>query len=414
MNKKFVTLFYPTTNVHLIKDVGMIPYYMHKVNGYESSIVCYKNTPEIYNLIGYQDYVSILDDSYSYLNTAVRGLKVDFIPYTGKLFFFQKSVAYYLLKNSKSIDVLNLYHFTPESFLFGLIYKFKNRKGKLFLKMDAGASGLNTLKIKSNNYVIYFIKNTLLIILKYFFIQKLDIISNETRKGMELVGDIDSRLPKKTIYLPNGIDDLFLKSNMINRLEYKEKENIIVSVGRLGNYAKNTELLLDVLTRVNLKEWKVYLVGHIEEHFKQYIESFFDSNPQLKNKIIFTGNIVDRKELFELYNQCKIFLGTSRSESFFIALVEAMYFGNYIVSTEVGAIHDITKGGSLGSIIKNHNSVQLSNKLNSLINNTKILSDTFQQRIDWSENFLWSKIILRLQTAISENQSSIKSRNIEN
>ena len=115
-----------------------------------------------------------------------------------------------------------------------------------------------------------------------------------------------------------------------------------------------------------------------------------------------TGNIVDRKEIFELYNRCKIFLGTSRSESFFIALLEAMCFGNYILSTEVGAVHDITNDGNLGSIIKDHNSVQLSDKLSYLIDNPLTLSDTFQQRIDWSEKFLWSKIILRLNTAISE------------
>ena len=39
----FVTLFLPTENFHLTKDVGMIPYIMYKYYGYNSTIVSYDN-----------------------------------------------------------------------------------------------------------------------------------------------------------------------------------------------------------------------------------------------------------------------------------------------------------------------------------------------------------------------------------
>ena len=224
MSKTFVTIFYPATNIHLVKDVGMIPYYMHKLYGYDSTLVCYKNTEQIYSEIGQQDYISVLDDSYNNLDTVVKGLKMEFIDYEGKFFSFQKSVLKYLFKNSKNIDVLNLYHFTPESFLFGFIYKLRNPKGKIFLKMDASLPDFESLR--NTNYISNPFKNSFLKLLRYFFIKKVDILSNETQDSVKSIGIIDKNLVKKCIYLPNGIDDLFLKENKIKQLDYEEKENI--------------------------------------------------------------------------------------------------------------------------------------------------------------------------------------------
>jgi L-malate glycosyltransferase len=54
-------LFPECRNVHLIKDVGMIPYILYKYYGYDSKIVCYNN------------------ETYSSLNKEVKGLKLNFI-----------------------------------------------------------------------------------------------------------------------------------------------------------------------------------------------------------------------------------------------------------------------------------------------------------------------------------------------
>ena len=40
---KFLTIFPNAENVHLIKDVGMIPYTLHREYGYDSTIASYKN-----------------------------------------------------------------------------------------------------------------------------------------------------------------------------------------------------------------------------------------------------------------------------------------------------------------------------------------------------------------------------------
>ena len=40
---RFTTMFPLIENIHLVKDVGMIPYSMKKYFNYDSSIVTYKN-----------------------------------------------------------------------------------------------------------------------------------------------------------------------------------------------------------------------------------------------------------------------------------------------------------------------------------------------------------------------------------
>ena len=41
---RYVTLFLKTENVHLLKDVGMIPYYLYKEHGMDCTIATYNNS----------------------------------------------------------------------------------------------------------------------------------------------------------------------------------------------------------------------------------------------------------------------------------------------------------------------------------------------------------------------------------
>jgi len=115
MNNRFVTIFPICENVHLTKDLGQIPFFLHKTYGYNSSIVSYKNS-----------------DNYSNLNGEVNGLTMEFIENTGRLSFLEKGVLKYIRKNAKNIDVLNLYIFSKFTFVYGIIYKILNPNGFCF------------------------------------------------------------------------------------------------------------------------------------------------------------------------------------------------------------------------------------------------------------------------------------------
>ena len=150
----------------------------------------------------------------------------------------------------------------------------------------------------------------------------------------------------KLFRLPNGFDPEILEEIGVTRRNVSEKEKVMITVGRLGTHQKNTELLLDVLAKVDLHDWKFYCIGPIEESFYENIEQFYAEHPDKRDSVIFPG-MISQKEKFEYYDKARVFVLTSRHEGFAFALVEAAYMKNYIVSTDVGGAEDVldyTKG----------------------------------------------------------------------
>jgi len=180
----------------------------------------------------------------------------------------------------------------------------------------------------------------------------------------------------------------------------EEKENIILTVGRLGTEAKNTELLLETLKEIDLKDWKVYLVGSIDKSFISYKENFFKENPSLIDKIIFTGEIKDRKELYKYYNRAKVFVLPSRWESFGIVMVEAMAFGNYVITSNTCAAKDITNNSEIGKIVKIDSKEELKKELERVISREINLKEKYEKTLNYVSNFRYSNLVEKLSKRI--------------
>lgn len=71
---------------------------------------------------------------------------------------------------------------------------------------------------------------------------------------------------------------------------------------------------------------------------------------KLINIVILVGNIENKNLLYDYYNRAKVFLLTSRLEGFAIVYPEALKFGNYIITTDVGGAKDITNNGQIGIV----------------------------------------------------------------
>ncbi len=159
----------------------------------------------------------------------------------------------------------------------------------------------------------------------------------------------------------------------------------MITVGRLGTFEKNTEMLLNALAKVDLKDWKFYLIGPVEESFRLRINDFFRQYPEKKVSVIVVDAIYDKKKLWDFYNRSKIFVLTSRSESYALVLNEALRFKNYIISTEVGAAEDLIKG-KYGSFVEQDNSDMLASRLQSVIageTNLDVFADFDPVQLSW-------------------------------
>ncbi len=387
--RKLTLVFEKLENIHLIKEVGIIPYYLSEYHGYEVEIVCYaysKNREMRFK----SDNIKIIR-----INRFFDSQR-----------FYWLGMLYYLVKHANKIGGLMLYFLDGRIFWYMFFLKLLNPKCFFYIKLDLDRirfgslnhPDITDLRSKLNHKKLNFQ-------IRYIF-KKANLLSVETK---EIYGRLFPEwkgvdLREKLILLPSGFDD---KRTKVRVKSFKEKENIILTIGRLGSKQKNTEMLMSALEEIeDFKDWKVYLIGPIENRFKTYIKDYFERNPLLQNKIVFLGAIYKRDVLFEWLNRSKVFCLTSSWESFGNVLNEAGFFGNYIVSTNVGAALDITDNGKLGEIIEVNDVSSLKEILEKIIKRGKDISEYSREIHKFcKENFVWSKIVDKLDKEIKSRQS---------
>lgn len=337
---------------HLGKDVFLIPYHLGKQLGYDVTIV-YPRTKTNDNIPKSLKGVRLIPLNYR--------KDLPFLPFWKHLNFY-----IYLLRHVKSINLLMRFHLSTHTEFMTIFYKLLNRKGKVYVKLDINADALeemygnqkNTLKRRIHGWI------------EAFFIRKSDCFSCETSIAFQRLKEsafAQLQFGNKLQLVPNGFDELLLQSLNIQERSFEEKENLIITVGRLGTTQKNTEMLLWALNKVKLNDWKVCLIGTIDPRIEQIIEAFYKENPDKLESVKFVGAIFDKTELWEYYNRAKVFVLTSDWESYALVLNEAKRFRNYIVSTEVGACKDLIEEEKYGVSLAINDVAGLADVLNDII-----------------------------------------------
>lgn len=338
MDKNFTTIFTRLKNVDLIKVQGLTALNISRItnNEVKCKIVTLNNDDYFYYGSKNEHFdLIILDREKRY--------KSPYYPVFG-----------YLRKNSKNIDILNLYHLDNESLLYAYIYKFYNGKGKILLELDADDRIREFFEPADRAGLLRFTNKIrpLKKIILNGLVKKSDFIAVETGKIYKYLTDTDKKLLKKKLFLnPYGINVEELKKYENPDIR---KENKILTIGRIGTFQKNNEMMLEAIKRSgNLRGWKFYFIGPIEKGFEDYIEKYFTENPLLEDSVKFLGDISDRRVLSEHIQSAKIFCLTSRYESWGIVLTEAAFYNCFIISTDVGCAREITENMAEGRIIEN-------------------------------------------------------------
>ena len=305
----FCTLF-NIRNEHLTKDMGLIPYGMHKFYGYDSFMATYING----------DYSNL---------KYTPGLRLEeVLKISGS---WVKDSCRWLIKNARRIDVLNLYSFSGSIFLYALIYKIFNYRGKIYLKFDGSQTPQNMKRFKLWRRILARPQ-----------IKLCYCASTEMPENVEPLSKIWGR---KMIYVPNPINP----NEIRDYKPFSERQNVIITMGRLGTYQKATEILLEAFAKISsqIPDWKLKLAGRIEENMN-IASNFYAKYPDLRERVIFTGEVRDRNELIKLYRESKIFAFPSRHESFGIALTEAMSHGCFAVTSDIFTSRSLTENFRFG------------------------------------------------------------------
>jgi glycosyltransferase involved in cell wall biosynthesis len=405
---RFVTIVKHIENLELRKDTGQIPYHIGKISGVVSSLVSY-----YYTLKGGVDQGPVLIPpmmnvgvDYPFLETEVKGLGLHFLQYEGRGKFYDKSIYRYLLKNSSKIDVLHLFHFNAENIFYTLLYKILNPTGKVYLKLD-----INIPFYKSREHFFNIHKNTfgrvkiflISSILQPLFFRLVHTISAESKIGATYFAERFKIPSKKMFLLQNGVDREKIDVYIPKTKNFQEKENLIITVGKIGTKEKNNEMLLKALSTIELTDWKVLFIGGIEDEFKSIIDVFFKENPEKIDQVIFTGRINSAPALYDCYNKAKIFCLTSINEGFPLAACEAAYFGNHLILTEqIVCFDELTDNGKYGKKIKKDNVQELAGYLKQLMGNEEKLKESCEMtKAHALANLTWQALIPKLYNRLN-------------
>ncbi len=303
-----------------------------------------------------------------------------------------------ILFHAKSIKVCFFVHLSHPVMLITILYKILNPQGKVMVMGDMD----NTCATRLVEHGFVFstgIKGKIKKMLVNAFFRKVDVFSvGEEIVYLTLSGMFNKNKWKGlTICHPCLDDDLFYSLGLQQPTE-SAKENMMITVGRIGSYQKNTDMMLEAFTKVDFKDWKVILIGPFTDGFStkktsnyvQKIEQFFEKNPHLRKHIVFTGPMYDVKQIYDYYIRSKVFLLTSRFEGFANVVSDAAALGCYIVSTDVGGASCVSNNWKFGTKLNQEDSNQLASVLAAIIDGNLQMDVTQQKPF---HDLLWSNMI---------------------
>jgi len=368
--KRLDLIFEKLVNLHLVKDVGQIPYLLGKYFGFSVSIVCREN------------------DRYDYFTDD---------PAAPKLIFVRRSSFFHLIIKARKIDVLMLFHIRHKSLCQGILFKLINPRGFLYLKSDLKEDAPPFVERGKRNFISQAYNEALYSL----FCRMADLVSFET---LRVYNAIKSLPEYKKLYLPNGFDVTLPDEIGIIPKAVSEKKDIILCVARHGSQQKNSELLLDALERIqDMGSWQLIFVGPATDEFSRRCKTFRREHPRHADKIMLAGEIRDRKQLFGFYNDAKIFCLPSRWESWGIVCTEALFFGCALIMTrEVVSSPDLTDNGRAGLLAGNENADEWADILRALMNDPKKLEYlSTEGKKHFDSLFAWPKALEPLAQRLS-------------
>lgn len=337
---KILAYAYQFQEMFLSKDIFLIPYYISKELGGECKYLYTQN-------LGNTEIPKLH-----------RGVTIEQTKNKNVWKVFLKEI----LTHAKDIDVLFLTGSSAVHMFATFLYKKMNPQGKVVVFGDMEepqAKELNQNGFHYSGGLAGWIKEKLT---DYFFRHVTYLVANTA--AYHLMADLCERKHwNGLLHFYPCLDDEKFESYGLKRKPFAEKENVMVCVGRIGCYQKNTEMLLNALRKTDLKDWKIYMLGPITSSFdlkeggdfQKVIDQFFEECPWYKERLIFTGMVYDQKTVFEYYNRAKVLLMTSRHESWGNVYSEAAALGCYILSTDVGGATLCSNDWKFGYRLKQEN-----------------------------------------------------------
>lgn len=185
------------------------------------------------------------------------------------------------------------------------------------------------------------------------------------------------------------------KSEIIEKLEVKKQtENLkyILYIGRIEE-RRSVLMLLESFKKAAEKNPSIHLVL-IGKGEKEYIENCFDFIKQndLTDKITYIDALPNEQVKFA-FKMSDVFLLPTQYEIFGMVLLEAMFFGTPVITTNNGGSATLIKNGENGIICSSLNSDDWAAAILSITENEKLKNTISQNAEDTiKNNFTWDRL----------------------
>ncbi len=296
-------------NQQLTKNCGIVPYLFHKNFGFRAVMV------------------GAYNGDYPALGTYVKGLEMEFIPP-------ENMAPYqYIETHYPAMDVMVMHGALPYFLPLLNFYRSRRPDGRVYLELDPNRDWMNRIPWDTPDY--------------RRFLGQCDVIAASCRR-MQLY--LSAKWPCPVEYIPNGFYDF---ANTGRNVDFARKEDIILSVGRIGTAQKRNEILLNAFTDAAeaIPGWRVELIGPVEPSFHNFLRDYFTRFPMLRDRVRLTGAIQDKSALMEHYRRARIFALTSEMEGGTPNVVaEALFSGCYMITSDIDGAADVVADGAAGDV----------------------------------------------------------------
>jgi len=264
-----------------------------------------------------------------------------------------------IILNFKILSYINrhkidyIYVNDSRSMLYSIIAsKLLNKKIIWYIRSDVTNSRITRFSFKHANQIITIAKGVLKDLPVDFIREHKDKITN--------------------IY--TGFD--FDKFKLIEREEAKKKLDILPGrkvIGYLGsiNYRKGIDLLVESFIEMARRDesLELLIVGDVSEGHEEYWDELID---KLNRSRVNYKYIPYTSEVSKIYCSMDIFVLPSRAEGLPRVVIEAMAHKVPVVSTNVGGVREIIVDGENGFVIKENQSKELNEALETIIEDEQL------------------------------------------
>ena len=275
---------------------------------------------------------------------------------------YSQLMAYLISKKHNNVYIYNGIYYNlfkipfMEKIYDGLFCKYLNKKiRKIFTKTNFAKSYLNTKGIDNTETVG---------------------VGLDTQKF-----DEETNIEKET-------QDLLNKMNNHHNILY------VGSISSRKNVMFIVKSFIKYLDENNAVSTQLVIIGKDE---KGYMKSCIDVIPErYKDKFIWCQHIKNAQLKF-IYKEADLFLLPSIQEIFGMVLLEAMYFGIPVISSNNAGANTLIENGANGFIIDNFEEEKWGNKIKEIIEDSKkakLIGHKAYETI--KNNFMWDKIVNKM------------------